>query len=314
MTRAKPAPLDFVIVGAQRSASTYLSECLRHHPEIFMCVDEVPYFEHPFFENSSESALRAMFASATPGQRLGIHRPNYLGRPECAANIRSCAPSARILAVLRDPIARAISAYFWYMQFGLLPLVPLDVGMEHLLSGWSDTKYPRAREIIEFGFYGRQLTRFVDGFGRDNVLILLANRLRDPATESRVYDFLGVDQAHRHRLEGRRNPGVYDLRRLRWLRARRRFAWSWDEVSVFTYRRRRWRRPLRFLPNAAIVGIDRVVLARIYGNPMPSLRPDLESRLRAVYAPDVGNLETLMGTDLTSWREGPASEPTTAVG
>jgi Sulfotransferase domain len=300
------AVIDFVVVGAQRSATTHLNACLRSHPQVFMCRDEVPYFEHPFFESSSPSSLGDALAGADVGQRRGIQRPDYLARPECPANIHAVAPDARILAVLRDPVARAISAYHWYVQFGLLPLVPLDQGIEQLLDGWSDPSHPRAGEIIELGFYGRHLRRYVDAFGADQVLVLLGSDLGDPHTFPRVFRFLGVDEHHVPRaIDRRTNAGAYDLRRLRVLRARRRLAWSWDDATRYTYQARRRRRPIASLVSAAIVGFDRVVLARALGDGQPPvLRPDLDRRLRATYARDVELLEVLLGRDLTCWSEG----------
>jgi hypothetical protein len=297
--------LDFVVVGAQRSASTHLNACLRSHPGIFMCRDEVPYFERPFFERSEPAALAAALGGATAGQRRGIQRPDYLARPECAGNIRSVAPDAKILAVLRDPVDRAISAYHWYVQFGLLPLVRLDEGMERLLDGWTDPAHPRAPEILELGFYGRHLQRYLETFGPDQVLVLLGEDLREPETFPLVFRFLGVDPHHMPRIGERpTNAGTYDLRRLRVLRARRRFAWSWDDVTEYTFRPRRLRRPIASAVSAAVVGLDRVVLARAFGaGPPPELRPDLERRMRDLYVDDIGQLELMLGRDLRRWRD-----------
>ncbi len=295
--------LDFVIVGAQRAASTHFNACLRDHPELFLCPDEVPFFEDPFFDSTPVEALAEVFAAARPGQRRGIQRPDYLGRPECAGHIRELAPNARILAVLRDPVDRAISAYFWYVQFGLLPLLELDHGMQRLLDGWTDPDYPRAGDIIEYGLYGSHLKRYVDAFGADQVLAITTDQLREPPTLARVYAFLEVDPAHHVRTQrSTHNPGVYDMRRLRLLRARRRFAWSWDGVQVYRYQPRRLRRPLHFIPNAAIVGFDRLVLARVFGNAAPRLSPDLTARLRELYCDDVRALESLLSRDFADWR------------
>jgi hypothetical protein len=268
-----------------------------------MCGDEVPYFEHPFFESSPVSALEDVFADATAGQKLGIQRPDYLARPECPGNIRSLAPDARLLAVLRDPVARAISAYFWYVQFGLLPVVPLDEGLTRLLDGWSDPAYPRAAEILELGRYGRHLSRYIDTFGPSQVLVLLDDDLADLDTFGRVYAFLGVDPAHRPTEVSRTtNAGVHDLRRLRFLRSRRRFAWSWDSVTQYSYQPRRRRRPVASLVSAGVVAVDRIVLACVLRSPRPSLDPGLLARLRATYADDVRVLEVLLERDLPTWR------------
>jgi len=291
-----------VVVGAQRAGSSHLSACLGDHPDIYLCPDEVPYFEDPFFANTPPSALAPVFARAGAGQRLGIHRPEYLARPECAERIHRHSPDARIVVVLRDPVARAVSAYFWYVQFGLLPLEPLDTGMERLLSGATDPAYPRAHEIIDYGMYGQQLRRYLDAFGPDQVLVVLATELDDPDTYVRLWRYLDVDPDHRPPPpDHRANAGVYDLRRLRVLRSRRHLAWSWDRATRYEYRARRMRQPLRFLPNAAVVGFDRVVLARLLGNGSVQLRPDLAERLRAIYAPDVALLSSLIDRDLSAW-------------
>jgi hypothetical protein len=295
--------LDFVVVGAQRAGSTHLSACLADHPALFVCPDEVPYFEDPFFANTPPSALAPALAGAEAGQRRGIQRPEYLARPECPARIHDHSPQARIVAVLRDPVDRAVSAYFWYVQFGLLPLAPLNVGMEAILDGTVDPSYRHAPEIVDYGFYGRHLDRYVSAFGSDQVLVLLGDELSQPSAFARVYGFLGIDPGHRPQPKrAPANEGVYDPRRLRVLRARRRLVWSWDGVTTYDYRPRRRRRPWAFIPNAAVVAFDRAVLKNLYGNEKPSLRQDLEARLRSHYQADMEQLEPLIGRDLSSWK------------
>lgn len=294
--------LDFVIVGAQKAGSTHLGACLADHPEVFLCPDEVPYFEDPFYLTTPAWELDRVFAKAQPGQRRGIHRPDYLARPECPARIKADAPDARILAVLRDPVARAVSAYCWYVQFGLLPFAPAEVGLARLLAGWSDPGYPRAGEVIEYGFYVRYLRRYLEAFEPDRVLVLLSEELADPAALARVYGFLGIDCGHvPAALTRRSHGGVYDQRRLRVLRARRRLAFSWDSVSRYTYRPRRLRKPISFVATAAIVGFDRVLLARLFGNDKPKLPEHLAHRLRERYATDVAELAVLLNRDLSAW-------------
>ncbi len=296
---------DFVLVGAQRGGSTQLSACLRDHPQLSLAADEVPYFEDPFFLRSSTSALAPLFEAARPGQRVGIPCPSYLGRSEVAARLKAHSPDARVIAVLRDPVARAISAYFWYVQFGMLPLVPLAEGMAALLDGWTDRRYPQAWEVLDWSFYGRHLRPYVELFA-GRMVVLGNGELDRPGTYELLYEALDVERHHRPAPRAsRRNEGVYDLRRLRLLRARRRFAWSWADTERYEHRPRRLRRPLRFLPNAMIVGLDRLVLARLLGNRAPCLPLELARRLEAHYARDVALLESLVpGADRlrASWR------------
>lgn len=297
------ARVDFVVVGAQRAGSTELSARLRDHPGVFLCPDEVPYFENPFFGNSPPTALDPVFAGARPGRVHGLHCPSYLGHPEVAARIASHAPDASIIAVLREPVARAVSLYFWYVQFGMLPLEDLASGMRRLLEGWLDPAYPHAREVLDWGYYGRYLQHYFDAFAADRILVLLLEDLAEPSVMRGVHDFLGLGPHEGTRPpSGRRNAGVYDLRRLRFLRARRRLAWSWDDAAAYEYRPRRLRKPLRFLPNAAIVGFDRCILGRLLGNAEPPLPAALKARLHDVYAEDLTVVERLVQRDLSAWR------------
>ena len=298
-----PAPrIDFVLVGAQKAGTTQLNECLDEHPEIFMPHDDVPIFLDPLYANSDPAELAKALAPATPRQRRGIRGTEYLAQPECAERLRA-AGVERVLAVLRDPVARAVSGYCWYVQFGRLPFVPAEAGLRRLVDGWTDPRYPYAGDVLELGRYGGQLARYLDVFGRDAVLVLRDRELRDAATFRRVFEFLDVDPGVQPRSSGgRSNSGVYDERRLRWLRLRRRFAFQWDGVTEYTYRPRRLRRPVAFAVSAAVVAVDRLLLARVFGNRKPALSDELTARLRAYYRDDVDALETMLGWDLAAWR------------
>jgi hypothetical protein len=91
---------------------------------------------------------------------------------------------------------------------------------------------------------------------------------------------------------------VYDPRRLRWLRAGDRFRFDWDDEERYTWRPRRRRRPLAALPHLAVVGVDRLVLARVLGNDRPPLSATVRERLRAFYADDGADLAILLDRPL----------------
>ena len=53
--------------------------------------------------------------------------------------------------------------------------------------------------------------------------------------------------------------------------------------------------------NAAIVGVDRILLARIGRNSPPELDADVEDELRAYYYPDIARLRDEFQLDVDSW-------------
>lgn len=51
----------FVVIGAQKSASSFMQLCLAEHPDIYMAEGETPFFETPDYEQSDISELEMTF-------------------------------------------------------------------------------------------------------------------------------------------------------------------------------------------------------------------------------------------------------------
>jgi hypothetical protein len=287
----------FLIIGAQKSASSLLHRCLEEHPDVFMPSEEIPFFEDPDFDGRSRRDLERVFTRARPGQTLGIKRPDYLGKPECAERIRDWIPKARLVAVLRDPVARAVSAYFHQMRFGFVPAVELNEGFRNLLSGAYAKMYPRSTEIIDFGYYHRHLRRFLDLFPQEQLLVFLHEDVQSDAgdTIEKTFAFVGVDTGYRPRaLESRPMTGIYSIPRARLQ------AFMYNITSEFNADRTRIyprRSPLR----TSVLGFDRLVLARIMRGRSPALAPDIRRELNSIYAEDVAALAQLLRRDLSPW-------------
>ena len=73
---------NFVIIGAQKSGSTFALRCLGEHPEVFMPTGETRFFEDPEYLRHDISDLEAIFRDASHKKALGIKRPDYLAKPE----------------------------------------------------------------------------------------------------------------------------------------------------------------------------------------------------------------------------------------
>ena len=105
---------DFFIVGHPKSGTTALYEMLRRHPQIFMPELKEPRFFAPELRADEGSGLTtkrpntleeylSLFDAAGPEQRVGEATPAYLRSPAAAARIADAQPSARIIAILREP-------------------------------------------------------------------------------------------------------------------------------------------------------------------------------------------------------------------
>lgn len=122
---------NFIIIGAQKSASTFLQACLNDHPDIYMPYGETPFFESPDYERNNIRDLEKIFVDRDE-KCIGIKRPTYIGKPEVPERILAHLPNAKLIAVLRNPIDRAISAYFHNINYGFIPAIDVETGSKSL--------------------------------------------------------------------------------------------------------------------------------------------------------------------------------------
>lgn len=186
---------DFLVIGAQKAGTTWLRELLRTHPDVFMPPKELHFFDHP--ENFARGIewYAEHFRDAGEGQVVGEKTPNYLYLPERpgmddgARRLHDALPEARLIAILRDPVKRALSALNHAVYRGeVSPLHSADALLtrkRHLVA-WP---------VIEMGLYHGQLKAYFDLYGRGNVLVFffeddVVERPLD--TIDTVCDFIGV--------------------------------------------------------------------------------------------------------------------------
>lgn len=233
---------DFFLVGAAKSGTTALAKRLDQHPGVYVCKPKEPnFFAFPpdstptcvgpvssdrlhkkllRYSVTSRSDYEALFAPAEPGQRRGDASVRYLYTADSAERIAAAVPDAKIVAILRDPVARMHSHYHMNVRNGLEPLPfaeALVAETQRIAAGWGwDWHYTAV------GRYGEQLRRYAERFDSSRLLVLFHDELEsDPdALWRRLCEFLEIDPGFRPDLEQRvfagRTPRSRWLRRLVW--------------------------------------------------------------------------------------------------
>jgi hypothetical protein len=295
---------NFLIIGAEKAGTTFLHEALRSHADIFMPPGEVPFFEDPDYgAPDAQRKFSRLFEPGAGKRAIGLKRPNYLHKPECPARIRQHCPDAKLVVMLRDPVERAISAYYHYVLNCFVPLRRPDSGIAAILDRRVQKHYPRSREVIEFGFYHRDLQRYLALFPRQQILVMLMEDLRTDATvvQHRVLQFLGVDAAHAPVLpSGKINEGEYAMPRLALLRLRSRLLYRYDDHRTRLWPKERVGRAAS-IALAGIERIDRRLRRAAVGNNGELVSPEVRRRLAEHYIDDTVQLEKLLGIDLSHW-------------
>lgn len=112
---------NLIIPGAGKSGTTTLHDALAQHPRVFMSSKKEPhYFSHP---PSAERWTRyvALFEGSESHPVRGESSTSYLSIPEAPVRIAEVLGSPRILVILRNPVDRFASHYFWLRSKGLEP-------------------------------------------------------------------------------------------------------------------------------------------------------------------------------------------------
>ncbi len=309
--RAKP---NFFVVGAARAGTTSLYHYLRSHPAIFLSpVKEPNYFakdvdtteflrqrwQRPVdiavFLNDSEVFLSSeMTESAHSGHvtrwddylelfrnvrrevAIGECSVSYLVSKCAAAEIRAVIPDAKILMILRDPIERAYSHYIQDLEEGAVR------GDFMQAVGQQARKAPVVWGIVETSLYYQQVKRYFDCFSSSQIKVFLYEDLKQPdQLAAEMFDFLGVDNAHKINTSARFNAGR--MPRFRFIN--------------YLVRRARMHRVTKYAP-----GRLKDLVRDSYFRPRPkAASPADRALLRKVFRPDVLQLQELIRRDLSGW-------------
>ena len=212
---ARRALPNFLVVGAQRSGTTSLFIYLLAHELVLgpRRAKGVHFFDTNYHRPTSwyrsnfprVSTLDAL--EQVHGQRpaVGEGAPYYLFNPMVPGRIHDLIPECRILVILREPLDRAISHHNHEVQRGFETLSVSDAfdAEEARLAGevdriTADPAYVSTPHIhhayLGRGQYADQVERYLDLFGRDQVLVLDSARLKSHPEETvrRATDFLGL--------------------------------------------------------------------------------------------------------------------------
>jgi len=196
---------DFVGVGEQRCATTWLSECLRFHPEIFLSTPKEIHYFSAYWDKGLDWYLDH-FRNAGIGQLKGEFSSTYLRTPESAERIKETLGDVKIIISIRNPVERFLSHYKFYLRMG-----ELDADFRMLNMRNFKKAAERFPEFLENGLYYRNIQRFLEFFDRDQIHIIVKEDIdSDPAQElSRLYGFLSVDPNFLPPIAGKKvSPGI----------------------------------------------------------------------------------------------------------
>lgn len=320
MTQAKVP--DFIIVGAQKSGTTSLHHILDNHPQVFIPKDEIYYFDiddiqqhYDFFIHLKNQQRWTYFdyekefdtyfewythhfEGAQAGQLIGEDSTTYLASPVAPERIAKLLPNAKILIMLRDPVARAYSHY-WHL-----------VESRRAVYNFEESIQYQPENILQRGRYKRQIDHFMANIPPSQIKVILFEHFikNIQSVTDEVCTFLGLDESlDTEKIPTWSNkttvPKILSIqllynRLLRPITNKRFFirkdlpghkrssssAMSESSTSLFSQ----------------LAKVDRLIVELNAGE-RPPMKPETKTFLQQLYARENAGISELIGTDVSQY-------------
>jgi hypothetical protein len=198
--RARP---DFVIVGAQRGGTTSLFTWLGAHPDVRLPLKkEIHYFDVHY--DRGPRWYRSHFPVTRGSRVTGEASPYMLYHPLAPGRAaRDLPDDTRFIVLLREPVQRTISHYWFSRQFTRWEVEPLERAIaleperlegqvERVMNGERSFAHSTYSYVARSEYVG-QVRAWFEAVGRDRVLVVESEQLyTQPQASEAVAEWLGL--------------------------------------------------------------------------------------------------------------------------
>lgn len=291
---------NFLIIGAAKSGTTAIYTYIKQHPEIFMSsLKELRYFSNfnpppghiPYHRSvGSLEAYESYFDDVKDEKIYGESTPMYLYTPGTAERIQAVIPDVKMLAILRNPIDRAVSAY----THGLRDWIEtadtfreaLRLEPERIEAGWGMLWH-----YVNAGYYYQQLQRYYAVFDPSQILVVLHDDLvaDTDALLVKIFNFLNVNPSFKPDTSSRPNVSGFPKSDF-WYQLMKRVFYNDNFVK---------RMSRKLIPQKTrekiTTGLRRANMEK------KEIPEDIRSHLIELFRDDIQNLSKLINRDLSNW-------------
>ena len=173
----------FIGIGSPRSASSWIYNCLREHPEICTSIlKETRFFSKYYKFRRGLKFYLSFFKNCPELIKTGEFSTDYMMSPKVPYLIHKYFPNVKLIACLRNPVDKIISLYRYRVdRKSNLTILKSD---PEIIKNYST--------FLEEGYYYKQLIPYFQLFPRSNILILIYDDLKkNPIKCMRnIYKFL----------------------------------------------------------------------------------------------------------------------------
>ncbi len=203
MSNLKNIP-DFLVIGSQKCATSWLYDCLKEHPQICMPKHkrEVEYIGGQIYKEKGIAWYLSLFEYCTGKKIRGDVSVEYIVNKESPKLLFDLNPDLKFILNVRDPVDRAVSALKWFERKKTISATHADIkaGLNKAIIDFDKKNYNLMEygyhDVLYRGLYKKLLKNYYAYFKAENILVLhYENIKKSPVkTLQTVFSFLGVEQ------------------------------------------------------------------------------------------------------------------------
>lgn len=277
--------VDFIIVGAQKCATTSLYHILKQHPNLAASKIKEPRFflgENAYRIRVKSTEEYEMLFNKKEGQLAFEATPEYTRSRDfnVAGKIFEYNRAMKIIYCVRNPVERIISQHHFLYKKRFIN--SRNKNINRYIS--------KGRDPIARSQYYNQIEPYIEKFGHDNVLIIFFEDFAQRPSEviSRVCNFLKIDCP----------DNSIDYRLKLNTREHNQIPHNWDK----RYIRNLLSLVKSISSNLYVWLIKNVLQPKQLSGADSIINQETMAKLRQELLPDITNLEKLTKCDLTLWK------------
>ena len=266
---------NFLHIGPSKAGSTWIFKVLSWHPDVYAYPGKNLGFFSTRFDNGIDWYL-GHFEPEPQHKAIGEVSHSYLVSPEAPARIREFLPDAKLMVCLREPVERTFSDY-------------LDSIKNGKFEGSLDDALEQRPSLINKSRYGEQIERYLQHFDRSQIHIGSFDELKAAPDRfaAKIFDFLEIAPLEiPDEIKGKMLPAATPRVR---------------GVAMGAKRVSRLARNLGLRGLRGKLKTSRTVRNMLYRpfdeETKPVMPPDVQDRLRGLFADEVQRLDKVAGTD-----------------
>lgn len=279
---------DFIGIGAQKSATTWLYDLLNLHSSVSLSSTKEIHFFSQYYENGFQwYQNHFQFDFPNDGTLLsGEFSTSYLCDLDAPGRISATYPDIKLILMLRNPVERLISNHKHEIRIGNFngPDFSVEAGIKNNPS------------YIQQGLYATHLKKWYQHFNKEQIHIVFFDDVKSnpQSVEQELYKFLAIEDKNNHPLLDKSNSSyVYRYGLLEQTRK--------SVISILKkmhldniYR--------KFVKRTGLQSIYRDINRASSNTVVPPIKTETITHLNEIFNSEICELEILTSKDLSNWK------------